>query len=228
MWNLPAPPGFVGFDEQRPMRFYRRHLPHWRQEGVTYFVTFRLADSLPQSKLRELAALRDEWLRKTKVGQSTALSHDSEFARATMERVERWLDEGSGCCALQDLAAAQEVKRCLLHDDGKRCDVFAFVVMPNHVHLLSRPHSDVEYPLERLEQAWKSFSARGINRLRRASGTLWQNESFDTIVRDEEHLFRCLQYIGSNPHRAGLRADKCLRYVRDDWKRLGWGFQDNS
>ena len=64
MWNLPAPPGFRGFDEHRPVRFYRRHLPHWRQEGITYFVTFRLADALPQAKLRELAAMRKEWLRR--------------------------------------------------------------------------------------------------------------------------------------------------------------------
>ena len=39
MWNLPAPPGFVGFDPNKPMRFYERNLPHWRQEGATYFTT---------------------------------------------------------------------------------------------------------------------------------------------------------------------------------------------
>ena len=76
MWNLHAPPEFRGFDETLPVRFYRRHLPHWRQEGATYFVTFRLADALPQNKLRELAALREQWLRKvSEVGQSTALSY---------------------------------------------------------------------------------------------------------------------------------------------------------
>jgi len=77
-------------------------LPHWRQESVTYFVTFRLADALPQSKLRELAALREQWLRNVGVGQSTALSHDEAFARAPMERVELegcqlfWIEERAG------------------------------------------------------------------------------------------------------------------------------------
>jgi REP element-mobilizing transposase RayT len=63
--------------------------------------------------------------------------------------------------------------------------------MPNHVHLLARPYSDADHPLERLEQAWKSFSALAINRLTGRNGTLWQDESLDRIVRDEEHLFRC-------------------------------------
>lgn len=232
MWNLHAPPEFRGFDETLPVRFYRRHLPHWRQEGATYFVTFRLADALPQNKLRELAALREQWLRKvSEVGQSTALSygglpHDTEFSRTALERVERWLDEGQGSCVLSDAAAAKEVERCLRHEDGKGYDLIAFVVMPNHVHLLARPYSNCSFPLERLEQGWKSFSARAINRQRGVTGTLWQDESFDRIVRDEEHLFRCVQYIGANPRRAGLRAEGCLRYIREDWHRLGWGFQD--
>lgn len=229
MWNLPAPPGFIGFDETRPVRFYRRHLPHWRQEGVTYFVTFRLADALPQTKLRELAALREEWQRK--VGQSSALAAkalplDLEFARAVAERVESWLDEGMGSCALQTQEAAKEVERCLRHEDGKRYDLIALVVMPNHVHLLARPYSDSDFPLERMEQGWKGFSARAINRQRGASGSLWQDESFDRIVRDEAHLFRCIQYIGANPRRAGLSVKDCLRYVRAEWAQLGWGFQD--
>ena len=53
-WNREAPPGFQGLHSDIPVTFYYRHLPHWRQDGATYFVTFRLADSLPQMKLREL------------------------------------------------------------------------------------------------------------------------------------------------------------------------------
>ncbi|HSG71752.1 MAG TPA: hypothetical protein VLA12_15120, partial [Planctomycetaceae bacterium] len=48
-FNLPAPPGFRGMHPDLPVRIYRRHLPHWRQEGATYFLTFRLADSIPQT-----------------------------------------------------------------------------------------------------------------------------------------------------------------------------------
>jgi hypothetical protein len=64
MWNLPPPPCFQGLHPDKPVTVYQRHLPHWRQDGATYFVTFRLADSLPQSKLDELAALKEAWQRR--------------------------------------------------------------------------------------------------------------------------------------------------------------------
>ena len=97
MWNLAAPPGFVGLDPDRPVRIYQRHLPHWRQEDVSYFVTFRLADSLPQAKLDELRKLRDAWRAK----QTALPSKEAweELAKGLMERTERWLDQGMGSCA---------------------------------------------------------------------------------------------------------------------------------
>jgi len=53
--NLPPPPpGFRGLDPEKPLHFYRRHLPHWRQDGATYFVTFLLADALPEARVAEL------------------------------------------------------------------------------------------------------------------------------------------------------------------------------
>ena len=55
MWNLPAPPGFHGLHPHKPLTMYHRNLPHWRQDGATYFVTYRLADSLPQCKVDELS-----------------------------------------------------------------------------------------------------------------------------------------------------------------------------
>ncbi|MGE0529568.1 MAG: hypothetical protein AB7P49_21145 [Bdellovibrionales bacterium] len=61
MWNLPPPPGFQGLDPHKPLTVYYRFLPHWRQDGATYFVTFRQKDSLPQSKLQELRQLKKEW-----------------------------------------------------------------------------------------------------------------------------------------------------------------------
>jgi hypothetical protein len=65
MWNLPPPPpGFQGLHPDKPVRIYVRHLPHWRQDGATYFVTYRLHDSLPQAKLQELADYRREWERQ--------------------------------------------------------------------------------------------------------------------------------------------------------------------
>jgi putative transposase len=244
------------------MRSYVRHLPHWRQEGVTYFVTFRLADSLPQSRLRELDAMRAQWdeavlrlpgndalLRQAsdvedphtlqvdarhrpprdeavlRLPGNEAVLRQSGY-RQMMERVERWLDEGYGSCLLREPFAADCLERKLRHFDGEQYDLDAFVLMPNHVHLLVKPCSDRVHPLERLEQAWKAYSSREINLARGTQGSLWQQESFDRIVRDEEHLFRCIQYIGSNPRRAGLSPSETRRWIRPDWAAAGWSFAD--
>ncbi|HUR59984.1 MAG TPA: hypothetical protein VM029_19840, partial [Opitutaceae bacterium] len=59
-----APYHFNPFDKTRPAAIQRRRLPHWRQEGVTYFVTFRLADSLPAETLRDLLRENEEWMRQ--------------------------------------------------------------------------------------------------------------------------------------------------------------------
>lgn len=242
MWNLPAPPGFVGFDPDRPVRIYQRHLPHWRQEGVTYFVTFRLADSLPQPRLQELAELRAQWEQRIPtVGRNHASSpkgtpassapsqpdDDSErLTRLLMERVERWLDEGYGSCVLREKYAADCLEQKLRHFDHEQYDLCALVIMPNHVHLLVKPYSDKVHPLERIEQGWKAYSSREINRQRGIRGALWQQESFDRIVRDEEHLWQCIQYIGSNPSRAGLDLRLVRRWIRPDWIATGWGFAE--
>src|SRR5688572_23192178 len=55
-------PPFVPLREDRPARTYERNLPHWRQEGVTYFVTFRLADSIPQDVRRQWEYEQAAWL----------------------------------------------------------------------------------------------------------------------------------------------------------------------
>ena len=59
-FNLPAPPNFRGLDENLPIRRYERHLPHWRQDGATYFATFNLEDALPTNKQNEIDSMRRE------------------------------------------------------------------------------------------------------------------------------------------------------------------------
>jgi hypothetical protein len=70
----------------------------------------------------------------------------------------------------------------------------------------------------------EGFSSREINAAQGTRGKLWQHESYDRIVRDEEHLWRCLQYIGDNPRRAGLRPHEARCWVSPSWVRTGWKF----
>lgn len=197
-----------------------RHLPHWRQDGATYFVTFRLADSLPQSKLRELKQIRSDWERRHPPPRS--VEQEDEIAREIRERAERWLDQGMGSCRLREAGVADMVV-ALLHFQDARYDLGSFVIMPNHVHLIVRPLDAARYDLEDILQSWKGYTARRIGVL--GDGRLWQEESYDHIIRDEASLYRVVQYIGQNPRLARLNADEYRLWIRPEWEQIGWGFE---
>jgi len=154
-----------------------RHLPHWRQPGATYFVTFRLADSLPASKLRELRAIRSEWERKYGNSMDDAAWH--KLAKSLAEKLEYWLDQGMGSCLLRERPHGDTVTEALYHFDGNRYHLGCFVVMPNHVHLIVRPFDQEDDSLERILQSWKRHAAMKINRRSSRTGPLWQQESYD-------------------------------------------------
>ncbi len=248
-WNREPPPGFQGLRADLPMAVYFRHLPHWRQDGATYFVTFRLADSLPQSKLRELEAIKREWARRGEIrgtdcqscktdcqsvlrdGDSTRRRHlargnGEDVTRALMIKVEAWLDEGMGQCWMARPDISQMVTDSLRHFDNDQYELGCYVVMPNHVHGIFRPLQPKSLPLEKILQSRKRRTSREINVVVGGRGSLWQEESFDRIIRDEEHLYRCIQYIGRNPAKARLRSDQWRRWVRPSWESLGWKFDD--
>ncbi len=237
-WNRQGPPGFQGLHPDIPVTFYHRHLPHWRQDGATYFVTFRLADSLPQGKLHELETLKCEFAARHGVrgtdwqsvlrtkAESVPREAWEAFCLEQMQRVEKWLDQGMGSCCLKRPDVAHIVVDALHHFDDDTYELASYVVMPNHVHAILRPLSPKADPLEKILQSRKRRTSREINSMLELAGELWQEESFDRIIRDEEHLDRCLQYIGANPRRAGLSAGDCPRWVRPSWKALGWDFRE--
>jgi REP element-mobilizing transposase RayT len=104
--------------------------------------------------------------------------------------------------------AARDIilKHCL-HDDRKRFHLHAAVVMPDHVHLLLTPLQDENgwpYGLPLILKLIKGISARNINRLQSRSGPVWQEESFDHVLRTNESFEEKLEYIRQNPVRRGL------------------------
>jgi putative transposase len=231
-WNLDPPPGFQGLRDDIPLKLYHRHLPHWRQDGATYFVTFRLADSLPKTKLRELDALRKAWKGRTDCQSVTSTDsrkdcqsvlHDP-LSLAIMKKVEGWLDNGYGECWLKEPAVTQIVRDAMHYGDGLQYELGACVLMPNHVHAILRPLSSADLSLERILQSRKRRTAALINAHIDRDSRFWQSESYDRIIRDEEHLWRCVQYIGSNPSRAKLKESDCYRWISSEWQKKGWDF----
>ena len=194
-FHLEPPPGFRGLDPNLPITIYRRNLPHWRQEGATYFVTFRLADALPETCLSDIAAVREGWERTHPEPRTE--SDWEDYARMISEKEEAWLDRGHGACWFSNKAHATAMENALRKFDGERYHLGAFVIMPNHVHLIARPFRD--HQLDGITRGWKGVVARKINQAEGLSGQLWQEESYDRIVRDSEHLLRVIRYIGKNP-----------------------------
>ena len=189
------------FEELQDIKIRHRNLPHWQQDGKYYFVTWRLADSLPAQLVRDWKSEADSWLSARH--QPLSAEDEKEFHKLFSARVEAFLDEGLGDCILANPAIAKIVHNALLHFHGSRYELLAHVVMPNHVHVLFR--LDDGQDLGKTIHSWKSFTAHEINKVIGREGTLWQDEYHDRIVRSEEHLHRLVDYIVENPKKAGVK-----------------------
>jgi REP element-mobilizing transposase RayT len=181
----------------------RGRLPHWEAEGATYFVTFRLSDSLPQSVLDAYRfERRDLLLTAERQGRQLSATELKRLDELFSERVEAYLDSGYWGCHLAQPQMADMVAGALQFFDGQRYRQFAWSVMPNHVHTVFR--SLPNWTLEKILYSWKSFTAKEANKLLKRTGDFWQPEYFDHLIRNEEEFYRYIEYVASNPQKAGL------------------------
>lgn len=222
-FNLDAPTNFRGLHPDLPITVYQRHLPHWRQVGATYFVTFRLGDALPQEKLNYLKRLREEWERRNPPPRSKECWE--AFAKEYTTQSERWLDEGYGICHFREQRWTTDLSERLHHFQGERYFLSCWAIMPNHCHVVIKPFDG--FNVEDLIGAMKGVCARHINKDLGTSGAIWEEESYDRIIRDEEHLWRVVQYIGRNPKLSGLKHEQgWRRWIHPEWETAGWRFDD--
>ncbi len=151
----------------------RGYLPHFDGGEIPQFITFRLADSMPQ-------ALLDRW--QQELGSEQNIDIDA----ALRKRIELFLDQGYGECLLRDPRIAASVQNSLLFFDGERYRLTAWVIMPNHAHMLMIPCADHE--LSSILHSLKSYTANEANKLAGRTGQFWQPESFDRWIRDADHF----------------------------------------
>jgi REP element-mobilizing transposase RayT/galactokinase/mevalonate kinase-like predicted kinase len=191
---------FKAFEKGRPASISSRRLPHWCQEGATYFVTFRLKDALPQAVVHRLQGERENWLRRHP--EPHTREQIDELNDLCFGRLDKELDRGYGESVLKETLVADIVESALHHFDGERYWLGTYAIMPNHVHALVRPV--MQHKLPDILHSWKSFASHAIGKARGRTGTFWQDESFDHIVRDERQLERFGLYIAENPGKAHL------------------------
>lgn len=188
------------FEPAKEITRHRHGLPHWQQAGKLFFVTWRLADSLPQEMLTTLREQKHQWEMEHPKPWSAA--EEFAFHDQFDGQIERWLNAGMGSCVLKRAGVRQGLLDTLHHADGKDYDLLSYVVMPNHVHLLFRLCAGAV--LEKVIQAWKSISSRRIARFTGKKGEWWQEGYRDRLIRGPEHLESVLGYIRRNPREAKL------------------------
>jgi len=187
------------------MTFYRRNLPHWHPEGKAIFLTWRLYGSLPAAVIKARGTARNGCVTKT-YGCATQDTPGKRFKLldAALDSVVSgplWLsDPEIAAYAEYPILRGAELGRYVLH---------AYVVMPNHVHLLLEPRR----PLAKITTVMKGVTARDANAtLGRIGKPFWQDESFDHWVRNSAQFERIRHYIEWNPVSAKLAA------TPGDWK----------
>ena len=207
MSSLP----FLFFDPDAELTITHGHLPHWDQQGSTYFITWRTADSIPGPVWEEWRKERNAWLVSHRIdpGRRDGRMHlellpvteRREFRRFS-RLLEDELDRGHGSCVLRPSDLSRIVADALHHFDGDRYALGDFVVMPNHVHVLAgrMPRETMRKQVE----SWKKWSAIPINNSLGRKGRFWQDEHFDHLVRSPESFEKYRRYIASNPGQARL------------------------
>lgn len=195
----------------------RDYLPHVESTDLVQHVCFRLEDSLPRHVVAQMEA-------ELKSLPPMQRSPEQE------KRVNAYLDAGHGSCILRDPFIAELVRTTLLHFHGDRYTLYAWCIMPNHVHVLFQPNAG--WLMSKIVASWKSFTGRRISAYRKehpnagppgsgpaqtlaglepgvggeakAGGPVWQREYFDRFMRDSAHFANTINYIHKNPVKARL------------------------
>ena len=169
---------------------FRGYLPHYNADATVQLITFRLADSLPAETNAKLAELA---------------SNGAELR----QRIEKYLDAGFGSGLLRRQENASVVQSALQYFHASRYLLHAWVVMPNHVHVLAEPLSS--HLVGQIVHSWKSFTARSIAKNEpefvEKVGRVSQPYYFDRYIRSEQHYRSAVSYIHENPVKAGLVSD---------------------
>jgi REP element-mobilizing transposase RayT len=183
------------------------YLPHWTRQGAIYATTFRLIDSVPQSILRAWEFERDDIVRTARqLGRELTSSEQRRLEQLFAEKIDRYLDAGRGECWVYRDDVAASVSGALGFFEGVRYKLLAWCVMPNHVHAVLEPVG--EHTLPEILHSWKSFTANKCNKELGRTGAFWHPEYYDHLVRDDADLHRQVEYVLSNPGRAGLTGWK--------------------
>jgi REP-associated tyrosine transposase len=187
----------------------RGYLPHFDAPHLIQHVTFHLADSLPKDTIKRIEHSMD------------ALP-ENERKLERQRRLHAWIDAGHGSCLLAQPPHAKMMQDTLFHFEESRYHIHAWVVMPNHVHVLVEPLDG--WALSKIVASWKKFSARKINdELRRAGG----GGSLGRATRESGDPRTADLPIGSSDKKTATRESSTPKMANQEiggpvWHREYW------
>jgi REP element-mobilizing transposase RayT len=173
----------------------RGYLPHFDGKETSQVVTFRLHDSLPRHVV-------EEWKQQ--------LEENADIDLELRKSIDRFEVAGHGKCYLRTPEVASMVESALLYFDGERYRLHAWVIMPNHVHIVFTPKNG--FTPGRIMHSLKSYTSKEVNKMLDREGIFWMEDYFDRYIRDEPHFWNAVQYVERNPVKARL----CKK--EDEWR----------
>lgn len=175
--------------------FHSRHLPHFYNSTGTFFITYRLHGTLPKDVVAELNSLSE-----TKIQNDLWQKERKQF----FKKFDAILDAGIyGPTHLKIPEIAEVNKYALHYADDKYYRLICFTIMSNHIHVLFELIENNK-GISKIMQSLKRYSARESNKILNRTGTFWQDESYDHLVRDNDEFGNIIEYIILNPVKAGL------------------------
>lgn len=200
---------------------YYNRLPHIAPPGSTFFVTFRLGDSLPQKIFVQLSQEIIEIVEKLKKAKGKKEVILNQW-KLYFQKLDYQLDTRRyGNCYLERPEIAKIVQDKLHELDDDKYDLICYTIMPNHVHVLFDTLiqlidnqglilNDIPEDYTQLDKIMKSIkgsSAYLANKELGRKGKFWQKDSYDHYVRDGDEQENIIHYILQNPVKAGIVKD---------------------
>lgn len=178
-----------------PKGWYRSGLlPHFDGGEIAQLVTYRLAGSLPRSVLARYKQQLDQ-----------DLISEIEY----YDLIDQYLDGGRGADFLKQPPVALIIEENLFRFHQDKYELYAWVIMSNHAHVLFRPLGGIS--LASIMHSLRSYTANKANGILARTGPFWARDYFDRYIRNEDHFFKAAEYIHNNP----VKAKLCSR--PQDW-----------
>ncbi len=196
-------------DKSNDFVYYKRNLPHFQYKDNPIFITWRLAFNMTPSIEKKLQLMKTKVIEKLREKYDLTGSESKQILdRMMFNEFDKLLDSEKGLPKLLSNPILADIVKHVLHFNDKRYyNLLCYCIMPNHVHALISiiKQERGEYALlPKILKNWKGISARLINKELSRTENVWQDESYDHIVRNDVELKNIVEYIIYNPVQAGM------------------------